>query len=125
MGSSETHLYEFGEFRLDTTERLLLRNGQAVSLPPKVFDTLVVLIRHSGHLLDKQQLMTEVWPDTFVEDVNLSVNISALRKLLGESENGGHYIDTVPKRGYRFVAKVRELESDNDELIVHNRIRAR
>src|SRR5437870_955636 len=113
MSSSEKHLYEFGEFRLDTTERLLLRNGQPVSLPPKVFDTLVVLIQHSGHLLDKDQLMHELWPDAFVEDVNLSVNISVLRKALGESENGQRYIETVPKRGYRFTAQVSELESGN------------
>ena len=125
MGSSEKHLYEFGEFRLDTAERLLLRKGEPVSLPPKVFDTLVVLVEHSGHLLNKDQLMKEVWPDAFVEDVNLSVNISALRKVLGASADGGHYIDTVPKRGYRFVAHVRELEGESDDLVVHSQIRAR
>ena len=124
MSSSEKHLYEFGEFRLDTAERLLLRNGKPVSLPPKVFDTLVVLIQHSGHLLDKEQLMKELWPDAFVEEVNLSVNISALRKTLGEGENGESFIETVPKRGYRFTAQVSELESGPEDLIVHNRIRA-
>ena len=125
MGNPERHLYEFGEFRLDTAERLLLRKGEPVSLPPKVFDTLVVLVEHGGHLMDKDQLMRELWPDAFVEDVNLSVNISALRKVLGESEGGGHYIDTVPKRGYRFVADVRELEGESEDLVVHSRIRAR
>jgi DNA-binding winged helix-turn-helix (wHTH) protein/TolB-like protein/tetratricopeptide (TPR) repeat protein len=125
MSSSEKHLYEFGEFRLDTAERLLLRDGEPVSLPPKVFDTLVVLIRHSGHLLDKEQLMKELWPDAFVEDVNLSVNISALRKALGESENGQRYIETVPKRGYRFVAAVTELGDGEADLIVRKTLRAR
>ncbi len=125
MGSPERHLYEFGEFRLDTSERRLLRNGEPVTMPPKVFDTLVVLVEHGGHLMDKDHLMRELWPDAFVEDVNLSVNISALRKVLGESENGGHYIDTIPKRGYRFVADVRELESESEDLVVRSRIRAR
>jgi len=125
MSSSEKHLYEFGEYRLDTAERLLLRKGQPVSLPPKVFDTLVVLVEHGGHLMEKNELMHELWPDAFVEDVNLSVNISTLRKVLGESEDGGHYIDTVPKRGYRFVADVRELEGESEDLVVHSRFRAR
>ena len=125
MSSSEKHLYEFGEFRLDTAERLLLRNGKPVLLPPKVFDMLVVLVQNGGHLLDKEKLMHELWPDAFVEDVNLSVNISALRKTLGEGENGQGFIETVPKRGYRFTAQVTELDSGNDDLIVHNRIKAR
>lgn len=125
MSSSEKHIYEFGEFRLDTAERLLLHNGKPVVLPPKVFDTLVVLVENSGHLLDKERLMHELWPDAFVEEVNLSVNISSLRRVLGESASGGHYIDTVPKRGYRFAADVRELEGASADLLVHNRIRAR
>jgi Tol biopolymer transport system component/DNA-binding winged helix-turn-helix (wHTH) protein len=125
MSSSEKHLYEFGEFRLDTAERLLLRNGKPVALPPKVFDMLVVLIQNGGHLLDKERLMRELWPDAFVEDVNLSVNISVLRKVLGESDNGEGFIQTVPKRGYRFIAQVSELESGDEDLIVHNRFRAR
>lgn len=118
-------MYEFGEFRLDTAERLLLRNGKPVLLPPKVFDMLVVLVQNGGHLLDKEKLMHELWPDSFVEDVNLSVNISVLRKALGARENGEGFIETVPKRGYRFAAQVTELESGSEDLIVHNRIRAR
>jgi TolB-like protein/DNA-binding winged helix-turn-helix (wHTH) protein/Tfp pilus assembly protein PilF len=125
MGSQERHLYEFGEFRLDTAERLLLKGGKPLPLPPKVFDTLVLLVRNSGHLLDKDQLMKELWPDAFVEEVNLSVNISALRKVLGFTDAGQQYIDTIPKCGYRFVADVRELADESPDLIVHNRIRAR
>jgi TolB-like protein/DNA-binding winged helix-turn-helix (wHTH) protein/Tfp pilus assembly protein PilF len=125
MSSSEKHLYEFGEFRLDTSERLLLRNGEPVLLPPKVFDMLVVLVQNGGHLLDKEKLMHELWPDSFVEDVNLSVNISVLRKVLGESENGEGFIETVPKRGYRFIAQVSELDNNVEGLVVHSRIRAR
>jgi TolB-like protein/DNA-binding winged helix-turn-helix (wHTH) protein/Tfp pilus assembly protein PilF len=125
MSSSEKHRYEFGEFRLDTAERLLLRGSEPVPLPPKVFDTLLLLVQNSGHLLEKDQLMRELWPDAFVEDVNLSVNISALRKALGETENGKGYIETVPKRGYRFTAQVSELDNDAEDLVVHSRIRAR
>lgn len=125
MSSQKKHLYEFGEFRLDTAERLLLREGKPVVLSPKLFDTLVMLVQNSGHLLDRDRLMKELWPDAFVEDVNLSVNISALRKMLGEGENGESFIETVPKRGYRFTGKVSELESGPEDLIVHNRLRAR
>lgn len=125
MSNRDNQIFEFGEFRLDTAERLLLRRGATVPLPPKVFDTLVILVRHSGHLVNKDQLMRELWPDAFVEEVNLSVNISSLRKVLGGTENGHSFIDTVPKRGYRFVAEVKELENRNENLIVHNGISAR
>src|SRR5215471_14295928 len=122
--TAERHVYTFGEYRLDTAERLLLRAGEPVPLAPKAFDMLVVLVKHSGHLLSKDQLMQEVWPDTFVEEVNLSVNISALRKVLGQGESGVNFIDTVARRGYRFTAPVTELDDDAG-LVVHNRIRAR
>ncbi|NOT59083.1 MAG: hypothetical protein HOP19_02540, partial [Acidobacteria bacterium] len=100
-------LYEFGPFRLDVTERLLLRAGEAVPLTPKAFDLLLALIVQPGHLLEKETLLKTVWPDSFVEENNLADNISKLRKALGEGENGQKFIETVPKRGYRFVAEVR------------------
>src|SRR5215813_12619259 len=125
MGRSENNLYEFGPFHLDTAERLLLRNSLPVPLAPKVFDTLVALVRHSGHLLTKDELMQKVWPDSFVEEVNLTVNISALRKALGDDQNGQRYIDTVPKQGYRFVAPVRELANNGAESVVEKRITER
>src|SRR2546429_10013484 len=81
------HLYEFGRFRLDPNDQLLLRDGLPVQLKPKTFDTLLALVRQSGHLVGKTELMQELWPDSFVEEINLTVNISALRKILGE--NGG------------------------------------
>src|SRR5215831_932170 len=124
MNNGENHIFEFGQFRLDATERILARNGEQLPLAPKVFDTLVVLVRHRGHLLEKNQLMEEVWPDTFVEEINLAVNISTLRKILGASDDGRPFIETVPKRGYRFVAEVSE-PSYQSELIIHNRVRAR
>jgi len=125
MGRSENNLYEFGPFHLDTAERLLLRDSLPVPLAPKIFDTLVALVQHSGHLLTKDELMQKVWPDSFVEEVNLTVNISALRKALGDDQNGQRYIDTVPKKGYRFVAPVRELSNNGAESVVEKRIKER
>src|SRR5436309_3985890 len=116
MGMPTRRIYEFGPFRLDIAERLLLRKGKAVPLTPKVFDTLVVLVQKSGHVVGKDELMSEVWADSFVEESNLTQNISVLRKILGEDRGGRLYIETVSKRGYRFVASVRELRSDNDSL---------
>src|SRR6185503_13418047 len=101
--------YEFGPFRLDTPERRLMREGEVVPLAPKVFDTLVALVEENGRLIEKDALMTKLWPDTFVEEVTLARNISDLRKALGESSGSGKYIETVSKRGYRFVANVKEL----------------
>ncbi len=101
-------LYEFGDFRLDAEERLLLRVGEVVPLPPKAFDLLLALVEQPGHLLEKEVLLKRVWPDTFVEENNLADNISRLRKTLGEGEHGLKFIETVPRRGYRFVAEVKE-----------------
>ena len=101
-------IYEFGRFRLDPAERLLLRDGQAVPLAPKVFDLLLVLVERHGRLVEKEELMKSVWADSFVEEANLSVKMSALRKALGESPGEVQFIETVPKRGYRFVATVNE-----------------
>ena len=103
--------YAFGPFLLDAGERLLLRDGKPVPLTPKAVDTLLVLVRNAGHLVGKADLMKQVWPDAFVEEVNLAKNISVLRHALGNGQNGEHaseYIETVPKRGYRFVVSVKE-----------------
>jgi len=110
MSLSGKHFYEFGPFRLDPAEGLLQREGQAVPLPPKVFETLRVLVESSGHLVEKEELMRQIWPDTFVEEANLAQNIFTLRKVLGEGGGGPEYIETVPKRGYRFVAAVQKIE---------------
>ncbi|MEJ7615486.1 MAG: winged helix-turn-helix domain-containing protein [Pyrinomonadaceae bacterium] len=109
------HLYEFGPFRLDAQERLLLRAGESVSLTPKAFDMLLVLVEQHGHLVEKEELFKAVWPDSFVEESNLSSNIALIRKALGDGENGQKFIETVPKRGYRFVAEVRELPGEANE----------
>ena len=101
-------LYEFGNFRCDPREHLLLCGDKPVSLSPKSFEILVALLQSNGRLLTKEELMQQVWPDSFVEEANLTVNISALRRVLGESAGGQQYIETVPRRGYRFVAPVTE-----------------
>jgi DNA-binding winged helix-turn-helix (wHTH) protein/TolB-like protein/Tfp pilus assembly protein PilF len=105
------HFYEFGPFRLDPAEHTLLREGQTVPLTPKVFDILKVLVENNGHLFEKDELMKAVWPDSFVEEGNLTRNISTLRTALGERPED-QYIETVPKRGYRFVARVREVDEN-------------
>jgi DNA-binding winged helix-turn-helix (wHTH) protein len=100
-------LYEFGPFRLDVAERLLSRDGEAVPLSPKAFDLLLALVERQGRLLEKTELMKLVWPDTYVEEANLSYNISLIRKALGDDAEGRQFIETVPKHGYRFIAEVR------------------
>lgn len=109
MSLMQKEMYEFGVFSLDSEERVLTRDGTALSLTPKVFDTLLCLVRNPGRILTKDELLKEIWPDTFVEEVNLAVNISTLRKALGENPQDGRYIATVAGRGYRFVADVRQI----------------
>jgi DNA-binding winged helix-turn-helix (wHTH) protein/TolB-like protein len=102
-------LYEFGPFLLDAGERLLVRDGSAIALTPKAFETLLVLVEHSPGIVDKDELMETVWPDTFVEESNLAQNVSALRKKLGERPDGGQYIETIPRRGYRLGVDARSV----------------
>jgi DNA-binding winged helix-turn-helix (wHTH) protein/pimeloyl-ACP methyl ester carboxylesterase len=101
--------YAFGPFELDADDRLLMHEGTIVPLTPKALDTLLILVQRKGHVVSKDELLERVWPDSFVEQNNLAQNISALRKALGEKEGGPRYIDTVPKRGYRFVSPVTEI----------------
>jgi DNA-binding winged helix-turn-helix (wHTH) protein/tetratricopeptide (TPR) repeat protein len=109
-------LYEFGRFRCDPREHLLLCEGKPVSLSPKSFDILVALVQSKGRLLTKDELMRQIWPDSFVEEANLTVNISALRRTLGRLPAGQHYIETVPKLGYRFAAPVTEHRDENETV---------
>lgn len=116
-------LYEFGKFRLNPAERLLLRGNKPVALTAKVFDILTVLVENSGHLLEKDELMQAIWPDTAVEEGNLARYVSTLRKALGE--NGQHqYIETVPKRGYRFIADVKVVEAAEEDSVFHEQTSA-
>ena len=102
--------YTFGTFRLDLARRVFTRDAQVLSLAPKTFDLLALLVRNPGRALSKRELMSALWPDTFVEEANLSFQISLLRKALGD--DGARWIETVPKHGYRFTADVR---ADRDE----------
>lgn len=103
MEQQDNRSYEFGRFRLKVAERVLLREGEIVPLTPKVFDILLMLVENCGQVVSKDDLMKRVWPSTFVEEGNLTQNISLLRKALGESPGGVQFIETVPRRGYRFV----------------------
>lgn len=109
MTEPANHFYEFGPFRVDAVRRLLFRGGGTVPLTPKVFDVLLLLVQNSGRVLEKDELMVSIWPDTNVEERNLTQHVSTLRKVLGEGPHEHHYIATVPGRGYRFVASVNEV----------------
>lgn len=106
--------FDFGPYRLDRQSRVLLRDGTIVPLTPKVLDTLIVLVERQGELVSKTELLQAVWPDTFVEESNLSQNISVIRKALGQDADGRNYVETVSKRGYRFAAEVRMVAAANN-----------
>src|SRR2546426_2274575 len=125
MDKPVNHFYEFDPFRIDVTERLVLRDGSPITLPPKAFDILLALVRESGHVLEKRELIDIVWPDTFIEENNLTQYISALRKALGDDRHGQRYIETVARRGYRFLAPVIEVQGRGRDLIVENRTKVR
>jgi len=112
MDKEAGRVYLFGPFRLDPMERLLVRDGETIPLTGKAFDTLLLLVQNSGHALEKDELLKAVWPDTFVEEGNLTQNIWLVRKALGDETTAPRYIETVPKRGYRFVAAVTETNAD-------------
>jgi len=112
----ERIFYEFGPFRVDARERLLWRNGKGVPLTPKIFNTLLVLLQSPGRILTKEELMQRVWPDSAVEESNLARNVSTLRRSLGQERDGQQYIETIPWRGYRFVAEIRESRAKSETI---------
>ena len=112
MSNLFSRAYEFGPFHLNATEGLLLCDGRPVPLAPKAFAILSVLVEKSGRLVEKSELMDMVWPDAFVEESNLTQNIFTIRKLLGRDVQGHPYIETVARRGYRFIAEVKELRDE-------------
>ena len=125
MAMKSKPFYEFGAFRLDPEEASLLRDGKPVPLKPKVFETLLVLVENHGRLLDKETLMRQLWQDTYVEEANLAVNVSQLRKALGQAEGGPQFIETVPRRGYRFVADVQEVWPEEAAIVINEYTSAR
>src|SRR5439155_17436605 len=125
MPQETKHFYEFSSFRIDAARRVLFMQGTPLLLPPKVFNTLLILVERRGQVVEKDELMKLLWPDSFVEEANLTQNVSLLRKLLGESPNDHRYIVTVPGRGYRFVAEVAESGDEETDIIVKERTRSR
>jgi DNA-binding winged helix-turn-helix (wHTH) protein/Tol biopolymer transport system component len=117
MSPKIKHFYEFGNFRLDTEEKVLLHNGKLVPLTPKVFDTLTILTENAGRLLEKEELMQKIWHDHFVEENNLTFNIKMLRKALGDNAVKPKFIETIPRRGYRFIAEVKRLEKTDSSTV--------
>jgi len=113
MPAYSKQIYEFGPFRLNPAARTLLCNGEPVSLTAKVFDLLLMLVQNSGRVIEKAELLKSVWQDAFVEENNLTVSVAALRKALGETPREYLYIETIPKRGYHFIAQVREVRDEN------------
>src|ERR1700722_13297733 len=124
MSKETKQFYEFGPFRVFPDKLLLLRDNQPVPLPPKAFETLLVLVRHSETVVLKDHLMESLWPDTFVEESNLAQNIFVLRKTLGATAADQRYIVTIPGRGYRFTEKVRVV-SEEDSVGVEADVRTR
>ena len=120
---SENLSYEFDSFRLIPAERQLLSDDKPISLPAKAFDTLLILVENNGHALKKDDLIKRVWPDTFVEESNLSHNISVLRKALSKGNNGDAYVETVRGYGFRFKADVRRHSEDDLSVLAHKRTR--
>src|SRR5262249_46694358 len=111
---AERVFYEFGSFSLDSSKRLLMSRRESLALTPKAFDTLLVLVEHAGQVMEKEELLRLVWTDTVVEEGNLTFNIHALRKALGERPSEHKYILTVPGRGYCFVADTRMVSAESE-----------
>src|SRR5215813_1561074 len=118
MNAPDMCFYQFGSFCLDAEKRVLLHNREVVPLTPKAFDTLLVLIRHQGEVLEKDRLIEMLWPDSFVEEGNLTYNISAIRKALGESPNERKYIITIPGKGYKFGADVKRTSVAQSDVVL-------
>jgi Tol biopolymer transport system component/DNA-binding winged helix-turn-helix (wHTH) protein len=123
MSNKTLTLYEFDEFRVDANQKCLWHADQLVSLTPKAFETLLVLIKHRGEIVSKDALLDEVWADTFVEESTLSQNILTLRKTLSAFEKDKQFIVTIPRRGFRFVADVKEIAADEEFFVVEKRTR--
>jgi len=120
MSKTTKHIYKFGPFRLDTKEHVLLRENEPVSLTLKSFRTLLVLVENSGHVVERSELLEQIWPNTFVEEANLTQQVFTLRKVLGSDQNGRQYIETVPKLGYRFAVPVHEVTDDRGNIAAAN-----
>src|SRR5882724_9900694 len=120
MSQAINHFHRFGEFTVDGDQKVLLRNDSPLPLAPKVFDTLLILLDNRGRIVEKEDLMRRLWPDTFVEESNLTFNIQQLRKSLSDDARNPRYVGTVQRRGYRFIADVEEVLSDRSQAAVQS-----
>lgn len=120
MKDDNPRYYEFGEFRLDTRQRILLKDENSITLSAKMFDLLFFLVQNEGKILEHNDLLDKIWEGTFVEQANLKKSVSLLRQILGEKPNESRYIKTIPRRGYAFVAEVRPLK--NEETITFTEV---
>lgn len=109
--------YEFGPFRMDPDKQVLLRENVPVPITPRAFETLLVLVRRNGEVVSKEELLKSIWPDSFVEESNLSQNVFMLRRALGDTPEDRNYIVTLPGRGYRFAAEVRTISHGAEALV--------
>jgi DNA-binding winged helix-turn-helix (wHTH) protein/TolB-like protein/Flp pilus assembly protein TadD len=125
MLEQKQQIYRFDNFRLDVRNRELLCDGRPVTLPAKAFDMLVVLIENGGRLIEKDELFNRVWPNQIVEESNLTVQVSAIRKALGERKENPHYIATVPGHGYRFIGQVLSLDEEEEEVTIERHLLSR
>jgi DNA-binding winged helix-turn-helix (wHTH) protein/tetratricopeptide (TPR) repeat protein len=124
MATGPKLLYEFGPFRVDPDKHVLSRENQPVPIPPKAFDTLLILVRHSREVVSKDELMGALWPAAFVEEANLTQNIFILRKALGDTSEDRRYIITHPGKGYSFAERVRTISEDSEDLVIASRTRS-
>ena len=125
MSQEVSHLYRFREFTVDVNQKVLLQNGVILSVTPKVFETLLILVENAGRVVDKEALMRRVWPDTFVEEANLTFNIGQLRKALGDNARKPAFVETVSRRGYRFIAPIEETGAEPEPMLVSTEVSAR
>src|SRR6476661_1279076 len=121
MSTNSRRFYDFGPFRVDESERLLRCGEEVVTLTPKAFEMLLVLVQSGGRVLTKEELLTQVWPDSVVEEANLSHNIYRLREALAERAKGQKFIETVHRRGYRFLPEVTSTSDADFEILIHER----
>src|SRR5262245_23484632 len=120
MSLTLRHVYKFDSFIVDVDERVLLRDGLMVPLTPKVFETLLLLVKNHGSIVTKEKMLATLWPDVFVEESNVTFNIRMLRKALGDTKQSSVYIETIPRRGYRFKTQVKEVieEKTSTEIVL-------
>jgi DNA-binding winged helix-turn-helix (wHTH) protein len=116
MAKRARQFFEFGQFRLDVERTRLIREGEIVSLPPKAISLLLILLQHVGRAVEKEELIETLWPDTVVEDSNLTQTVHLLRKAIGKYQDSDIFIETLPRFGYRLIADVREFLSEGEEL---------